>query len=141
MAWPDAITSNEDLKKFTFVQGVTRILEDGNDYQDLHEGVAIEVKLWLQANGIPDADDVTNSDDFKPAATHLFVAKLLRDRDPDLAREYNNKFLALMRSTRPDLPSPDAASGGTIAKITVIKQGQNHYTDRRGGGVFKTYRD
>ena len=139
MAWPAALTVDADILKYVFEQGITRMLESGVDYTALHQGVATEVRLWLESKSIADADEVRNSSDFQPAASHLFVAKLLRSRNPELAETYNRKFLALMRSTRPETGNPDAG-GGTVARIKVIKQGSSYYTTRRAGAKFNNFR-
>lgn len=140
MVWPTTLTDNASVLRHVYVQGLTRILESGNDFNALHEGVAQEVRLWLENAGTPDADDITNASDFSPAATHLFVAKVLRDSRPDLAEEYNRKFLAIMSTTRPQVGGDSAGSGGTLGRVVVIKQGPSFYTRGRTNPLFKPYR-
>lgn len=139
MAWPTVLTVDADVLKFIYEQGISRMLETGNDYTALHQGVAIEVRLWLENNGTPDADNVSNSTDFVAAAAHLFFAKLIKSKRPELSKDYNTRYLNLMRGTRVELTA-DIAAGGTLAKVVVRKQGQNHYTQRRSGALFDNYR-
>lgn len=96
MVWPLALTSNSDILKYVFEQGLTRLLQSGNDFSDLHQGVAEEIRIWLEANGVPDADNIMNSSDFKSAAIHLFASKVIRSYDAAKANEYSNKYIALM---------------------------------------------
>jgi hypothetical protein len=140
MTWPAALTTNADILRHVFEQGITRMLEPSIDYTALHEGTATEVRLWLEAHGTPEADRVINFTDFTAAAAHLFFAKLIRSRDPGLSELYTQKFLAIMRSTRPELQAPDTARSGVPAKIVVIRQGASVYTSPRSGAVFPSFR-
>lgn len=141
MAWPTTLTDNAAVLQYIWEQGITRMLEPSNDYSALHQGVAIEVRLWLENHGIDRAANIRNPTDFAPAAAHLFFAKLIRSRDPALAESYTGKFLALMRATRPDLGAQDdPGSSGTVAKTVVIKQGSRYYTGRRSGAKFRGHR-
>ena len=140
MVWPTSLTTNADILKYIGEQGLTRILEPGNDYALLHEGVSEEVKNWLECHRINDADLVINSDAFKSAAIHLFAAKVLRPVDKELAEEYNRKYMALIRSTRVDV-SEDVRSSGTVGKVVVIRQGTDYYNSGgRSNQLFKHYR-
>lgn len=140
MAWPSALTTNADITKFIFEQGVTRILETGGSFSDLHTGVALEVRNWLESNSVSDADDITNATAFAGAAANLFASKLLASRDEKLSDHYRLEYLRLMRNTRADMPLPDAATGGTRAEVVVIKQGRNYFTPKRSGQVFEPRR-
>jgi hypothetical protein len=135
MVWPSALTTNTDIVTFVFEQGVTRILESG-DFDPLHQGVAKEVRLWLESNSIPNADLVSNTSDFQAAAANLFVSKLLASRDEKLSTSYRLEYLRLMRNTRAVLPPPNAASGGTVGKVVVRKQGATYYGERPSRGRF-----
>ena len=142
MVWPTALTTNADILKYIWEQGITRKLQSGNNYDDLHEGVAIEIRNWLESKGgVNNADNIINVDAFKPAAAHLFWGKVIRNVDLDLSETYIQKHLALLRSTRPDLKADsDPASSGTAAKVVVYKQGSKYYTGRRSGQVFQDRR-
>lgn len=139
MAWPTALTTNADILTYIFEQGLTRLLENGNDFTALHQGVAEEVRLWLEGEGgVNDADDIQNYTDFKSAACHLFVSKVLRTIDPAKAQEYSNKFIALMRTTRRDIAKPgDPLTSGTMGKVVVIRQGKDWFGKRRANQVFR----
>lgn len=137
MAWPSAITTNADLIAHAFEPGLTRLLESGDSYTAMHASVSQEVKQWLESKGgIPDADDVLNPLDFAIPAVKLFIARALESRDPALAANYLKEYLRLMHSTNAKLPAPEAASGGTLAKVTIRKQCLNYFTRKRPGAVF-----
>jgi len=137
MVWPTTITTNDDIKKHVWEQGLTdRFPEAGNDFDDLHESVAIEVRLWLESKGgVDNADRIENPTDFAPAASYLFASKALLNRDRDLSKEYRFGFLRRMSSTQPKL-SQDPASGGVTAKIVVFNQGDRAFTEKRTGSIF-----
>lgn len=141
MTWPTTLTTDADVLKYVWEQGIDRILESGNAYTNLHIGVATEIRLWLESKGgVNDADNILNTSDFEAAAAHLFFAKIIRDRDADLSELYIGKYLAILRSTRPELgTNNDPGSSGTVAKVVVIKQGNLNFTKSRSG-LFKNYR-
>lgn len=140
MAWPAALTTDSDILKYVFEQGISRILEAGNDFSALHQGVAEEIKNWLEANSVGDADRIANTDAFKPAAAQLFAARILGNRNKALSDEYRLEFLRLMRNTRPQLQVGDEPRDGSAARVVVIKQGGTNYTKRRSGAVFRNTR-
>ena len=141
MAWPSALTTNSDITTYVFEQGITRMLESG-DFDNLHQGVATEVRNWLESNSIDDADDVSNTSAFAPAAANLFVSKLLVNRDKQLSDHYRLEYLRLMRNTRAELVlAAGPATGGTFGEVAVIKQMPNYHTRRRSGAVFPNRRE
>lgn len=140
MAWPSALTVNSDIIKYVFEQGITRMLEGANTYSEVHAAVAEEIRNWIESEGgIPDADKITNTDIYKPAAANYFASKILANRNEELSLNYFKAYRRLRRETRPTL-SEEYAQGGTVAKVVLINQGRNAYTTRRAGAVFKDYR-
>lgn len=142
MAWPSTLTDNTSVLKYEFVQGISRVLESGNSYTELHQGVADEIRIWLESEGgVPDADLIENTADFVPAAVNLFLAKMFRGRgNLDMAEEHNRKFIAKMKTTSPRLSS-QVESGGIVARVVLLKRGDTHYTERRGDRVFEDERE
>ena len=141
MVWPVTLTANADVLKFIYEQGITRILEPGNTYTELHQGVALEVRHWLERNGINNADNITNTAVYALPATYLFWSKVVHARDLEQSKSYLGQYLALMRGIRANLgTNNDPASSGTVAKTLVIKQGSRYYTRRRAGAIFRDYR-
>lgn len=140
MAWPSALTDNTDILKNVWEQGITRMLESGNAYTDVHTAVSTELRIWLENDGgVPDADLVTNTADFVPAAAHYFCSKILANRDKELSDRYFSSYTRLRKEVNPKL-SEQMARGGSVAKVVLLKQGSSHYTSRRNGAVFKDYR-
>ena len=140
MTWPTALTVNADITKFVFEQGITRMLEGSNAYTDVHEAVAVELKNWLESEGgIHDADKITNTSIYEPAAANYFASKILANRNKDLSLQYFQAYRRLRREARPKL-SEEIASGGSVARVVLINQGRNQYTNRRSGASFKDYR-
>jgi len=138
MAWPLALTVDADITSGKYVQeqGLTRTLESG-DFSALHQGVSEEIRNWLESKGgIHDADKITNTSVFKPAAAHLFVSKVLANREIELSRYYGELYAIKLREASAKV-SVDLASGGVVAKVVLIKQAsRTYYTDRRGGAIF-----
>jgi len=141
MAWPTALTTNADIIKYVFEQGITRMLEGANTYSEVHNAVADELRNWVESDGgIADADKITNTGIYIPAAANYFASKILANRDAELSLSYFKAYRRLRREARPKL-SAEIASGGKIAKVVVINQGRSQYTDRRSGSVFKEFRE
>ena len=137
MVWPSALTTDSDITtKFTFEQGITRILESGNDFSAVHQAVAKEIRNWLESKGgVPDADKITNSSDYQDAAAQLFASRILQNRMPELSQVYFNTYIRLRSEVTPRLSS-EFATGGSVGKVVLIKQGQIYYTDKRAASVF-----
>jgi len=141
MAWPTALTTNADILKHVFSQGITRTLEGGNSFSDLHEGVALQVRNELESRGIPDADKITNTSAYIPAAANLFASLIYRDTQPELSDSYFSSYLNRMKNTRPEIGTgDDARDGGLVARVVVRKQGRTLYTNAPRTRRFPTYR-
>ena len=138
MAWPLALTVDADITSGRYVQeqGLTRTLETG-DFSALHEGVSEEIRNWVESKGgIADADKISNTEVFKPAAAHLFVSKVLANRDLELSREYGRIYSIKLREANAKV-TVDPASGGVVAKVVLLKQGMmTYFTGRRSGAIF-----
>jgi len=138
VAWPLALTVDADITSGRYVQeqGLDRTLETG-DFTALHQGVSEEVRNWVESKGgISDADKITNTSIFKPAAAHLFVSKVIANRDIELSRYYGEIYAIKLREACAKV-SVDIASGGTVAKVVLRKQGNaTYFTGRRSGAVF-----
>lgn len=142
MAWPSALSVDADLLKHAYEQGITRLLEAGNTYTALHQGVALEIRNWVEGEGgIKDADLITNTTIYAPASALWVLAKIIKNRDLQLSKSYEDEgWKRLRQANKVAQLSEDMASGGGVARIVVLKQGQSHYTDFRSGAVFKNYR-
>jgi len=140
VTWPTALTVNADITKYVFEQGILRMLESGNDFTPVHNAVAIELRNWLESDGgISDADKITNTEIYEPAAANYFASKIIANRLPELSLNYFQAYRRLRREARPKLID-EQASGGSVAKVVLIKQGRSHYTNRRANAVFKDRR-
>jgi hypothetical protein len=142
MAWPEALTTNADVLKYAHSQGVTRILESGNDFTELHKGCSERVKNWLQANRWPDADQISNYADFKQCAVFWFLYLVLVEEDRELADRYKTEFYASINNTNAEVVTPHQKQGGTFGFPKVIKQSRNRpYTSWRSGAIYKQGRN
>ena len=138
MVFPTALTVDDDLEKYAFFQEAPRLLERGNTYDALHEGVTEEIVNWLESEGgIADVDKIDNPSVFKPAAVQLVIAKIHRGRGEfEQANEYARIGMLLMRKASAALTEKKAA-GGVVAELVLLKQGEaTYYTSRRAGQLF-----
>jgi hypothetical protein len=141
MAWPTALTTNGDILKHVFSQGITRNLESGNDFTELHNGVSDQVRNELESRGTPDADAVTNTSAFVPAAANLFASLIYRDTHADLSASYFASYLNRMKNTRVEIGTgDDARDGGLVGRIVVRRQGTTFYTTQHPDRKFPGYR-
>jgi|SaaInlV_165m_DNA_1040744.scaffolds.fasta_scaffold22499_4 hypothetical protein len=141
MVWPAALTTNADIISYVFEQGITRMLEGANTYAEVHNAVAEELRNWVESDGgINDADNITNTSIYVPAAANYFASKILANRDADLSLQYFKAYRRLRREARPKL-NAEIASGGKIARVVLINQGRTQYTARRSGAIFPEFRE
>ena len=145
MAWPTALTDNDDLKRFVFVQLITDLLEGANTFAELHEGAAIAIREWLEGDGgIDNADNIVNTDSFKQVAANWVIWQILRGQvEPEfqkLAAEYRIEYFRLIRRTTP-LNAAGQERGGIVASVHVVKQQRSYYTRRSNNSLFDDYRD
>lgn len=141
MAWPDALTTNADVLKYAHSQGVTRILESGNDYTELHKGCSERVKNWLKANRWADADQIANYADFKQCAVFWFLYLVLKEVDRDLAESYKTEFYATINQTNAEVETPNSKQGATFSYPKVRKQSSNRpYTRYRSSSIYRQNR-
>ena len=141
MAWPEALTTNADVLKYAHSQGVTRILESGNDYTELHKGCSERVKNWLKANRWSDADQIVNFSDFKQSAVFWFLYLVLKEVDSELANDYKTEFYATINQTNAEVVTPNSRQGGTFAFPKIRKQAQSRpYTRFRNGSIYRQSR-
>lgn len=142
MAWPTTLTDNDSLLEFAFHQGVTRILEDGNDYTKLHEGASIRVKNWIKANRWANADEVSNPADFAPAAVQWFLYQALNEVQPEAAEKFKTDFYAMMNQTNVEVDTPNKRAGATFAFPRIRKQSrQRFFTSKRSNAIYRNTRE
>ena len=145
MVWPVALTDNTDLKKHVFVQLIVDLLEGSNTFDELHKGAAIAIREWLQSDGgIDDADNVKNSDSFKPVSANWVVWQILRGQIETeykaLADEYRIEYFRLIRRTTA-LNAEGKERGGVVGSVHVVKQQRRYFTERSSQDLFDDFRE
>ena len=115
--WPVRLTGNRDIGSYVFESRISKILEGDDLHLPIHEAVAIELKNWLESEGgICDADLITNTDVYKPAAANYFASKILANMDSNLSRQYLQCYRRLRREARPRLRG-NLSDGIEVVKI------------------------
>jgi len=145
MAWPTALTDDDDLTKHVFVQLITDLLESGTTFAELHKGAAIAIREWLEGpGGIDSADNLRNPSSFEPVAANWVVWQILRGQIEaeyvKLADEYRIEYLRLIKTTTP-LNAQDKERGGIVGTVTLINQQRTYFTDPGGNTFFRNGRE